>query len=181
MQGGAPTQSRGLTTLDPKQMPHPPLPSPKWVSGLPPCTPVPTPKAVLIATGASPTKALFEQNTREEIRKEAKKKKQKQQFFLDKAFLANEKRAKIDKTRLLKKKCARQKSPPARCCTCARVGGRAKRREARPDRPKRGPGPQAGVAPRSAGRGWHKARQKNPATQGHRESEGGPGPTRRAL
>ena len=61
LQGGAPTQSRGLTALDPKQTPRPPLPSPKWVSGLPPCSPGPTPKAV--AAGASPPKALFEQNT----------------------------------------------------------------------------------------------------------------------
>ena len=36
LQGGAPTQSRGLTALDPKQTPHPPLQPPKWVSGLPP-------------------------------------------------------------------------------------------------------------------------------------------------
>jgi hypothetical protein len=52
----------GRTTLDRgpgfKQMPHSPLPPPKWVSGLPPCSPGPTPKAV--AAGAWPTKALFE-------------------------------------------------------------------------------------------------------------------------
>jgi hypothetical protein len=53
LQGGAPTQSRGLAALDPKQTPPPPRPTPTWVLGRPRYSPGPTPKAV--ATRASPT------------------------------------------------------------------------------------------------------------------------------
>jgi hypothetical protein len=84
LKGGAPTQSRGHTALGPKQTPHTPLPSPKWVSGLSPRSPGPTPKAV--AAGASPTKAVFEQNTCEEIRKEAKQKKRRRTFVFRQSF-----------------------------------------------------------------------------------------------
>jgi hypothetical protein len=58
----------------------------------------------------------------------------------------------------------------------ALVWGREPRGERRGQTgPKGGPESQAGVAPRGAGRGWHKARQKKPSHPGSQGERGWPG------
>ena len=93
-------------------------------------------------------------------------------MFLDKLFLANETEFKIDKTRLLKKKCARQKSPLACCCARARVGGANEPRGVQHGQtgPKGGQNPQRALRRAAPGAAdtKHGRKSSHPGPQGER-------------